>query len=166
MLANAAVPSVLFHVHWMVVALLLIIPLETLILARLLDISRWRALGFTTLANLVSTLLGIPIGWGVVLGVTEVLSHTASAWMPQCLVIGLFCAALPTTTIGGIFGALWILPLYYYVTVFSEWGVLHLCLHDKSNHQLLKASRVANAVSYACIAVGLIGVLLKVLTDP
>ena len=62
MLANAAVPSVLFHLHGMVVALLLIIPLETLILARLLDISRWRALGFTTLANLVSTLLGIPIG--------------------------------------------------------------------------------------------------------
>ena len=150
----------------MVGALLLIVPLEALILARLLDISGLRAIGFTTLANLVSTLLGIPIGWGVALAATEVFTHAAPAWMPQGLIIGLFCATMPTTTIGGLFGALWILPLYYYVTVFSELGVLCMCMQDKSKGQLLLASRVANAASYSCIGVGAIVILLKMLTDP
>jgi len=74
LLANVVVPSIQMHLSAMVVVLAPIIFIETILVRQRLG-GEWRATGLhVTVANAASTLVGIPVAWLVMLGVT-LLAH-------------------------------------------------------------------------------------------
>jgi len=67
--ANAGVPMIFVTLPWMLVALIPVILLEGLIMARRHTLSYLRAGKIMGLANAVSTIFGVPLTWGILLGV-------------------------------------------------------------------------------------------------
>lgn len=88
LLAGAGVPMIFITLPGMIVLLLPIIAAETVVVVRRTSLPKTRTLWVTAVANLTSTLVGVPITWGVLflceMGLFEALAHTtkfgASSW--------------------------------------------------------------------------------------
>jgi hypothetical protein len=63
--ANVGVPMIFFSLPLMVIALIPIILVETVLFVRFIKINFWIGLKMISIANLVSTSLGIPFTWGI-----------------------------------------------------------------------------------------------------
>lgn len=65
--ADAGVPMILITFPAMVILLIPVILIESFLCKKWLGLTTWIALKSNTLSNLASTLVGIPIAWGVML---------------------------------------------------------------------------------------------------
>lgn len=73
LLADAGVPMIALTWPIMLILLIPIIVTEGLLCKKWLGLSTWQAMKANTLSNLLSTVIGVPLAWGAMLGF-EVLS--------------------------------------------------------------------------------------------
>jgi hypothetical protein len=108
LLADAGVPMIFITLPGMIVLLLPIIVAETVVVVRRTSLPKTRTLWVTAAANLASTIVGVPLTWGVLflceLGLFEALAHTTkfanSGWNSPIARI-----------VGTIFSAPWLAPV-------------------------------------------------------
>jgi hypothetical protein len=67
--ADSGVPMIFVTLPLMIAALIPIVAIETIVLARAMRVRFWPTAGWAALSNVVSTLLGIPLTWGVLVGI-------------------------------------------------------------------------------------------------
>lgn len=76
MLANAGVPMIALHLPAMIILLVPIVVVEALLARYMLAIPFSRSLRGITWANILSTLVGLPITWGLMLVLNIVSTGT------------------------------------------------------------------------------------------
>jgi hypothetical protein len=138
-LADAGVPMIFITLPGMIVLLLPIIAAEMVIIVRRIPVPRTKVLWTTAIANLVSTIVGVPLTWGVLflceMGLWTTLAHTTifggSSWnSPISRVVGTVLSApwiAPASDTGS-----WAVPLaarallipFFFVSVWVERRVM------------------------------------------
>ena len=172
-LADAGVPMIFITLPGMIVLLLPIIAAETVIIVRRTSVPRTKALWSTAVANLVSTIVGVPLTWGVLflceIGLWSTLAHTttfgSSSWnSPISRVVGTVLSAPWIAPVGD--SGSWAVPLaalallipFFFVSVWVERRVMEHFIPattatdvqpNEVNEKVLRnAVRDANLVSY------------------
>src|SRR6266850_3962946 len=97
LLADAGVPMIALTLPAMVMLLIPIILIEGFLCKRWLGLTTWQAMKSNAVSNLASTIIGVPVAWGIMLGVEFVTfgiierSGAIQNWhSPLANVIGLF----------------------------------------------------------------------------
>src|SRR5580704_6315483 len=79
-IADAGVPMIVFTLPALLMLLLPVILIEGFLCKKWLGLSTWEAMKSNAVANLASTIVGMPLAWGIMLAVElggeEVLMHT------------------------------------------------------------------------------------------
>jgi hypothetical protein len=84
--ADAGIPMIVFFMPPMALALAPIAAIEGTILMKRLGLEWWRSLGASAAANAVSTLLGVPVTWAVLVGI-ELATGGAGSWGPESVLL-------------------------------------------------------------------------------
>jgi len=161
-LANAGVPMLALQLPILAALLVPIIVLEAVVIAKWLQRTWRQGLRLSAVANVVSTLVGIPLTWGVLFGLQIVISGAE----------GYSLSTLPGRLYSAVVQAPWLLPhpqglewlipaanlvllpFYFLASVYSERWVLRRSRHALSPGEARLASWLANAASYALLLVG------------
>jgi hypothetical protein len=169
-LADAGIPMIFVTWPAMVIALVPVIALEALLIRKRVPYEPWPIVRATAAANLVSTILGIPLTWFALVTFEMVIGFALS------LIPGIQHWHGPVVrAIGFIFTAAWLPPFgvtrssiplaalvllipFYFVSVWSERLVMKRMLQATSEEvapeggasrvQLWRAVRDANLLSY------------------
>jgi hypothetical protein len=171
--ADAGVPMlmVVWPCAW--ILLLAVVPIEAAVAVRLLNIGWKKGLVMVGVANLASTLVGIPATWGLlaacqmalggggVIGLqttwTRILSVTLqSPWLIP------YEHDLP-----------WMIPTaaavlcvpFFFMSVLSEYLCARFFVSPNIRPMLWRWSWIANGVTYGCIVIGLISISIWVLQE-
>ena len=161
-LADAGIPMIAVTFPAMVVALVPVIAMEALLIRQRVVYKPWPIFRATAAANLVSTIVGIPLTWLALvaceMAVPEIHWHGpvarvigfvfTAAWLPP--------SGTPSSSIP--LAALVLLVPFFFVSVWSEWLVMKNMLPvsaaevapegEVSKRQLWRAVRDANFLSY------------------
>src|SRR6266545_1105668 len=177
-LADAGVPMIFLTFPAMVILLLPIIILEAWLYRRWLDLETWRATKSSALANLASTLVGVPAAWAVMFGVEfcagfgiakiPALNRMVDKWhSPMAAVVNTILSA--AWLVPDEKSLYWMLPVAvlvlmiptFYLSVWIEAFVVDYMVSvpedDASNlttARVRKAVRDANLVSYSLLTGG------------
>jgi len=79
LLADAGIPMIALTLPLMVMLLIPVVVIEGLLCKRWLGLTNWEAMKSNAVANLVSTIVGVPLAWAIMLG----LEFTAIASVDQ-----------------------------------------------------------------------------------
>jgi hypothetical protein len=146
----------------MPILLLLLIPIiaiEAAILSKVLQLSLGLALRLAAFANLASTLIGIPMTWGALLGV-ELLSTRMRFY--SILVQAPWLLPLRDEREGLIPVAnLILLPFYFLASVYIEQWIMRRSRGDIDARGVRRAAWLANAATYALLLLGSLVWLLR-----
>jgi hypothetical protein len=161
-LANAGVPMLAVQLPILLLLLLPIIALEAAVFVRLLKLP-WRgAFAIATAANLASTVVGVPLTWGVLFGVEILVSGggghgLSSPW-------GVFQTAVVQAPwlIPYESALYWLVPVanlvllpgYFLASVFSEQWMVRFRRRDLDPRATKRAVWLANAATYGLILIG------------
>lgn len=177
LLADAGVPMIFITLPGMLVLLVPIIAVEAVFIIRHTALPHKRVVWATASANAVSTVVGIPLTWGVLfgceMGLWEGLSHTTIGtrnWnSPLTQIVGTIFSAPWLAPVGE--SGRWAIPLaalvllipFLFVSVCVEQQVMKLFFRtpstegiqgvEPSDNTLRKAVRGANVLSYGFIFV-------------
>ena len=170
--ANAGLPMFSIEYRPMLIALCPIIVLEAILFAKRLPISSKRAAVGSTIANVVSTVVGIPLAWGVLM-LLEFVSYKSYAMVEA----GSPIKAL-TLFLVQLFQIAWLPPLErgmewmipaaliallipnYFVTVAIERPVLVMIFSSVDKRAVVKAVWRTNAISYGLLFLVGLGYLI------
>ena len=172
--ADAGLP--MLAVYWPVAwfALFLIVPFEAFIGRRYVGFDGKQAIKISLYANLISTLLGIPMAWLVMLGVEMAASllnvlpglpsHSLAASVAYATLYSAWF--LPTGPEDQFPN--WVLPVAMIffcipsclVSVWSEYQVARDMLPEEESARALRWSWLANVTSYCIIILVLVGALV------
>lgn len=167
--ANAGLPMLAIAWPGMGVALLPVVAIEVLVLRRLLRAARWRTVLVASVSNAVSTVVGIPLTW-LVLVAAQMLTPSGGGVGPD---IGTLAGKVFAVTVQ----APWLIPydaqLYWMVPAaalallvpffFASWaieyGVTRLMMREFGAGPVRRAVMWANLASYGLLATGVAGLL-------
>jgi hypothetical protein len=171
--ANAGVPMLAIVYPGMGILLIPVIVLEVLVLRRRLGASLKRTTIMVTVSNLVSTVIGVPLTWGALVGVQALTGGGGPAGPPFETLAGKVLAVT--------WQAPWMMPydsdMYWMIPVaslvllvpffFASWLIEYRLsrpfMRDTEKPVLRRAVLVANVVSYALLVVAaLIGLGISV----
>ncbi len=157
--ANVGIPTIIVVMPIMVVSLIPVIVLEAYIYRRRLGVSGGRSGKVATVSNLVSTFLGIPIAWALMV----VMQGVSGAGRPYDL--GTFQGKVLSFTLQAPWliphdNANWLLPAaglvlmvpFFFASWWSEYLVARRMLRDHERPAVWLATRNANLASYALLA--------------
>jgi len=149
-LADIGAPMIMVTLPGGVLVLLPVVLVETVILAKDLALPRLRALKAVSLANLVSTLVGIPVAWLAMLFVefasrgvfdaagrdiddsTVLSTILGAAWLPY--------DPVPTSM---LFGSCLVLMVpAFFASWLLEYHVIYRCLRPREGFAVLSAARI------------------------
>lgn len=167
--ANTGVPMIFPTVIGMVVVLPLVILLETALAFRTLKLPFWSFLGNMTMANVLSTLFGIPLTWGVLFllqGITGGGGEPDLSTFASKLFVVTWQSAYLTPSELEIpwvspAKALALLVPFFFASWWIEYRVLKAILEGTDKKLLRKVVRNVNLVSYAGMALFVIADLLR-----
>ncbi len=168
-LLNAGLPMIFPALPVMVVALLPVILLEAFLLRNSLEITFWNSLKSSGIANIVSTFIGIPLTWlllvvlqlvtggGYAYGInTPFKKFLAVTWQSPWLI------PYKRNTRWMVFAAgLVLLIPFFFVSWFSENWIVAYILGDAAVSDTNQAVRNANLLSYGLLALYLLAMLIK-----
>ena len=172
--ADVGIPMLAFVWPASWALLLPVILVEAAVGQRILDVSFVRALKISTLANLTSTLLGVPLTWvaGVAaeMGFMWMISGTNAKWVsalehlqwPFLLVTAPWLGPEPTPWMLVVASMLLCVP-FFFVSVWSEALVARPLLRERSAEQIRRWAWHANLITYGGIVALLLGLLAIVL---
>ncbi|MGF1716695.1 hypothetical protein L4D08_17660 [Photobacterium chitinilyticum] len=159
-LANAGVPMLFLAMPVFVISLLPIIAIETLYLSKSMALNIARAAKTVSISNLVSTVVGIPLTW-VILVVLQMVTGGSSAYGTDT-VLGKILAVtwqapwlipyeqelgwmVPTA------GVVLLVP-FFFASWWAEYFVLKKILKEQRPGQLKAKVRNANLITYVLLA--------------
>lgn len=159
--ADTGVPMLFVTLPMMLLALIPIVAIEALVLSRTLAVRYWFTAGWTTVSNLLSTLLGVPLTWTVLVGVQIVtgggVAHDA---------LNTFRGRLLAVT----WQAPWLIPYeselhwmipaatltlfvpFFFVSYAAEYAVHKHTIRSHSRVSVARATLLANVASYILLA--------------
>jgi len=157
LLANMAVPTLIPHLFWGVCALIPVILIETPFVRRHFRVPFRRALSLSAIANVISTLVGIPVAWllfviltiPIGLGADHfVHGQSTISWIwSECLMLGARYRIPPQTE---FLASMVLVAPYYFASVFLErWAIQNWTGIVADSRPLLRTSFQMNLVSYA-----------------
>lgn len=145
--ADAAIPTLALAWPGMLVVFVPVVAIEALVLARVLNVGAHRSAIVGTVANLLSTLAGIPLAYGVTTaGVLGVQRLPGASYLKSAAFLG------HSTRVEGAVGLVVLLGAFFLVS----WGVEYLVavrmLRDERPGDVGRAVLIGNALSYALLA--------------
>lgn len=161
-LANAGVPMIFLSFPVMLFALIPIILIEARVLKKILEITYKKAIVPSGVVNLVTTIIGFPLSWGLLLGL-ELLTTSGSC--------GPGFSNIGTSIVTVIIESAWICPwenyLYwlipvafiislivaFFVSVLVEYLILKKIFKDFDKQKIKKGVWIANFVSYSFLVI-------------
>ncbi len=167
--------------YFMVGALIPIVLIESWYVSKVLRIRFSSTIGRLAIANIVSTLVGLPLTWVLLFGIQVVtggLAYGTGGYTEKILTVTLQAPWLPP------FGpeeswmfhsaALFLLIPFFFATYFIEYVVVRDKLATEAagddigaaEQRVLRAVRNANLLSYGLIAVLLVGSLILNIASP
>jgi hypothetical protein len=171
--ANAGVPMLAVVYPGMGILLIPVIVLEVVVLRRLLGASLRRTAIMVTVSNLVSTVIGVPLTWGALVGVQALTGGGGAAGPSFDTFLGKVLAVT--------WQAPWMMPyeadMYWMIPVASlvllvpfffaswliEYQLSRLFMRETEKPVLRQAVLVANLVSYALlVAAALVGLGISI----
>jgi hypothetical protein len=163
--ADAGVPMLLFVWPSSWLLLLAIVPIEAAVAVRLLKISWKRSLTMSGAANLVSTIVGIPVTW-ILLVVLEMVSGGGRAYGLDTLWKRVYAVTVQSPwLIPYDVGSDWMVPSAAAVLCvpffFMSVAVEAFCATKFTKDKPLawRWSWMANGITYVCIVIGLLTTL-------
>jgi hypothetical protein len=157
--ANAGVPMLAFHMPAFVLALVPIVAIEALILARRFAVPWIRTLWPTCAANLASTFIGVPVAWGALLALEIVTTGGgghgfATPWAKFKTIVLQAPWLIPHEA-----QLYWLipvanlvlLPFYFFASVFVERWIIRRFYRGVPVQRVDRAVWLANSVSYALL---------------
>ena len=187
-LADAGIPMIALAMPGMVMSLIPVILIESWYLHKYLKVPFSRSLKVMTIANLESTIIGIPLAWIAML-ILEM--GTGAILMLLSAVIAKPAVSIMTTTAPDIFGAAlasifgaawlapdekysyWMVPLaclvllipFYFVSWWYEYSSVKRQMKDADPAVIKIATRNLNLLSYSLLAVLVLGWLIKSIVE-
>lgn len=161
-IANIGAPMIFIHLPMLVVILAPIILVETLIAVRRIGLGWKRTLAGVSLANAVSTFVGVPLAWGVMvlfelvtagggaLGLESPLQKIASVTLQAAWLIPYedeFYWMIPAAT------AVLLVPYFLASFYIERFACLRLW-HDAPRGKVTSTVLMANAVTYGMMFLG------------
>ena len=171
--ADAGIPMIVLTFPSMVGALIPVALIEAFVYAKTLKIEYKRALRPSFFANLLSTLIGIPLAW-VLLFCVEILFMLISSLGAVTRQVGTLQKILETVLgaawLGPYEGDLWwmiptaaavgLIPAYF-VSVYIEFKVTKRYLPAQDPIALKKAVKTGNLITYALLLAACIGLFVS-----
>ena len=169
--ANAGVPMLflMWPVSWLLFVPIIIV--EGAVLRNVLDLTRRRSVLVSTAANAVSTLIGIPLTWLILLGL-EVFLTNAEAYGLETPAKRLLAFTIQAPWLNPYESALhWLVPAaslvlcvaFFLVSVFSERLVVRLLEPHADPIAVAHWSWRANLITYGVVVVALLLLLITAL---
>jgi hypothetical protein len=190
LLADVGVPMIFLTFPAMIVLLLPIIALATWLCRTWLSLDTWTTIKSNAVANVASTVVGVPVAWGAMFGFEMAFGQTVSRFprveqmldkwhSPIANIVGalLFSAWLGPSEKN----AYWMIPVAtlgllvptYFLSVWIEMFIVdHMVSLPEGDpsgltqERVRRAVRNANLVSYGLLAAGTIGWLFVSLLNP
>jgi len=178
-LANAGIPMIALAMPGMVISLIPVILIESWYLHKYLKIPLRRSFKVMTIANLESTIIGIPLAWlGMLL--VEMAVGVFFMMMPESITRAnnAFAAAFATIVGAAWLGpdekyGYWTIPLaslvllipFYFVTWSYEYSSVKRQMKDTDPMLIKVATRNLNLLSYGLLAVLVLGWLIKSIVE-
>jgi hypothetical protein len=164
MLANIGIPMIFVQWPLMLCALVPVIVVEALLVRRWVSLSYREAFAGITKANLLSTAVGIPLAWGIMLaiefGVAMPLAMAAHRWHWKGPLLDMFGFLLSIAWLGPVerhlrwlvptAAALLLIPCFYVSVWLERWA----CLRSWSSPDPAAVRRgvyLTNLASYAVL---------------
>lgn len=166
--ADMGVPMIFVTMPLMVIALIPIILIESFILARKIHASVKSVLWATSAANVVSTFIGIPITWALLL-LVEMLTgsmyginfHTALGHFLSVTIQSPWMIPWESDLYWMVPAAsLFLLIPFFFASYVVECAVTNKMIKKVSRHDVRKGVFIANIASYALLAIYVLGWLL------
>jgi len=160
--ADAGVPMLFLEAPAMLFAIVPVIFLEAYVLSRSLQLQFWPSSRVSAVANLASSLVGMPLAWGLMLLLEFVATSGGTAY-------GLETA--PKKILAVTVQAAWLVPyeddLYwmvpaaatvlliptFFISVLIEWGIARVMLREQVKQPVRPAVWRANLVSYGFLLI-------------
>ena len=166
--ANAGVPMIFLVMPVFALSLIPIIIIETIYISKMLELSGKHSAKTVTISNLVSTIVGIPLTW-IILVVIQMVTGGGSAY-------GLNTAA--TKILAVTWQAPWLIPYeselhwmvpvagffllipFFFVSWWSEYLVTKKLIKNIENTRIKESVRNANIITYGLLTLWPIVMLL------
>lgn len=156
--ANVGIPMIVVIMPVMVLSLIPIIALEAYAYARALGLAGRRATRVAVLTNLLSTFLGIPVSWGLLLVMQAVLGG-GSPFGLETLRGKVLSVTLQAPMLIPYDDATWLLPTaglvlmvpFFFASWWTEYWLARRLLEDVPRPAVWAAVRNANLVSYGLL---------------
>ena len=164
--ANVVIPSIAGHVIVMVILLVPIAWIESLVLALRHELPYGTALGLSFVANLKSTVIGLPIGYALaLLGIIP--AGVFASFLPERIksVIGVilmnalaYGGTVPTNVdeLGFCLGTLLMMIPYFLVTLRLERQAIVKLRPDLDTARLTTTVRIMHDITYGLLAIPLV----------
>jgi hypothetical protein len=169
-IADAGVPMIVFTLPALLMLLLPVILIEGFLCKKWLGLSTWEAMKSNAVANLASTIVGMPLAWGIMLAVElggeEVLMHTPVLENSHSPILYLAYFLLSAPWIYG--EPAWTIPAavlvllipFFFASYAVEYRVIRSMLVEPAGNpsnqtrvQVRTAVRNANLVTYAILGI-------------
>lgn len=149
------------------IALIPIIAIEAFLAIKILCVSRGMALKISSLANLFSTVVGIPVTWGILFALEfgvfvsadyafHLLKYNPHDSAVSVLLFPFYAAWLPPTENKWVIYAAFLALLvpFYFMSVIIEVRLAKRFLKTEPIGSIRRWGKVANAVTYLMMAIG------------
>ncbi|MFH0898640.1 MAG: hypothetical protein V1855_03610 [bacterium] len=160
-MADAGVPMLLLTFPAMLIALIPIIVIEAVIISKFLKVGFKKAVGPSSVANILTTIIGFPLSWALLFGL-EYLA-TGGSCGPGFSTIGksIITVIVESAWICPREQAFWLIPVAaiiclvvaFFISVFYEYVVLKRYFKQCDKQQIKKTVWITNTVTYALLVV-------------
>jgi hypothetical protein len=168
--ADIGIPMIALTLPTMLILLLPIVVIEAFLCKKWLGLTTWEAMKSNAVANLVSTLLGIPLAWGVMLAVEfagALAMRGAAMENTKSPIAGAVFFILSAAWVGDegawvIPGAVLVLLIpFFFASYWLEYLVINHMLgmpegdpSNRTSRRIRRAVRNANLVTYGIMIIG------------
>lgn len=164
LLSNVALPSLFGHQFFMFAALLVVIAIESYIIARLIKVQYGQAFIPCSKANIISTLVGFPLGYFTSFAFFALTGFLLGLFFPDGnskFVDAFEAVSSHSMMMGGIVGyheqfailaAIFMLIPYYYASVYIEKNSLRKSFPEIDKRQIDHTVIIMNRVTYGLLA--------------
>lgn len=165
--ADSGVPMIFVTIEGMAWALVPIVIIETLINTSVLKISVWRTAWVTSVANLVSTFVGIPLAW-LVFMMMQMYSGGGKAYGLDTLREKFLAVTWQAPWLVPYGDALnWMIPAaqlvllipFFFVSYFTEASIIQVMLRQRDVLLVREAAWRANGMTYTILGLMVLVVL-------
>ncbi len=155
--ANAALPLVFLSLPGMALALVPVIAMESYVLMKILGLSMGSGLSVVFVANVVSTIVGLPVTWLLLLPLAKLPEHEIPGVLWFMPLYGV--EKYPKDWMVPAASLLLLIP-YFFVSWFFEYRIAMHMLDGFEPQNLCYGVLVGNLVSYGILALIVLGWLI------